>query len=78
MHKMSVSGTQYLMWNKRGAMIGNFMRMAKNSSNNELLNTSLKEKWRELKFLKYSNKSIIEAISIAKNKFPQFDWEHGH
>lgn len=64
--------------NKRGAMIGNFMRMAKNSSNNELLNTSLREKWRELKYLKYADKDILEAVAVAKIRFPQYDWEHGH
>ena len=61
--------------NKRGAMIGNFMRMANNSSNNELLNNSLREKWGELKFLKYSNKDILEAMAVAKSRFPQYDWD---
>ena len=62
--------------NKRGAMIGNFMRMAKNSSNAELLNASLREKWNELKFLRYSDKDILEAMSVAKSRFSQFEWEH--
>ena len=56
-------------------MIGNFMRMAKNSSNNELLNMSLREKWRELKYLKYTDKDILEAVAVAKIRFPQYNWD---
>ena len=64
--------------NKRGAMIGTFMRMARNSSSSELLDRSLREKWRELKFLRYTDKDILGAIQVAKNKFPEYDWRHGY
>ena len=58
-------------------MIGNFMRMAKNSSNNELLNISLREKWKELKYLRYTDKDILEAVAVAKRRFPQYNWDLG-
>ena len=57
---------------------GTFMRMARNSSSGELLDRSLREKWRELKFLRYTDKDILGAIQVAKNKFPEYDWRHGY
>jgi len=43
-----------------------------------LLDRSLREKWRELKFLRYTDKDILGAIQVAKNKFPEYDWRHGY
>mgnify|MGYP000312177318 CR=1 FL=1 len=38
---------------KIGAMIGTLVRMKRNTSTNELLQISLAEKWKELKFLQF-------------------------
>ena len=69
-HAHSFSETKY----KVGALIGTFVRMGRNSSTNELLQTSLKEKCRELKFLQYPMGHIKHLIGGMKERFPQFEW----
>ena len=60
---------------KFGAIIGTLVRMKRNSATNELLQESLKEKWRELKFLKYSKTTITKAKRVMAGKFPDTKWE---
>ena len=43
---------------KIGAVIGTLVRMKRNTSTDELLQFSLAEKWKELKFLQYSKSTI--------------------
>jgi hypothetical protein len=49
--------------------------MKRNSATDELLQESLKEKWRELKFLKYSKTTITKAKRVMAGKFPDTKWE---
>ena len=60
---------------KAGAIIGTMVRMVRNSSNEELLQFSLKEKRRELKFLKYSEQFIGKMVKVMEGKFPEYEWE---
>ena len=60
---------------KFGAIIGTLVRMKRNSATNELLQESLKEKWKELKFLKYSKTAIMKAKRVMAGKFPDTKWE---
>ena len=55
-------------------MIGTFTRIARNSSTEELLMISLKEKIRELKFLGYKEIQIMQVLRHMKKKFPQGKW----
>ena len=59
---------------KRGAIIGTFVRMGRNSSTNELLRTSLKEKMRELTFLGYSTSFLKSMLHYMQGKMPHFTW----
>jgi hypothetical protein len=49
--------------------------MKRNSATDELLQESLKEKWKELKFLKYSKTAIMKAKRVMAGKFPDTKWE---
>ena len=60
---------------KFGAIIGTLVRMKRNSATDELLQESLKEKWKELKFLKYSKTAIMKAKRVMAGKFPDTKWE---
>ena len=51
------------------------VRMVRNSSNEELLQFSLKEKRRELKFLKYPEQFIGKMVKVMEGKFPEYEWE---
>ena len=77
-HQRFYKGTHALSYSelthKIGAMIGTLVRMKRNTSTNELLQISLAEKWKELKFLQYSKSTINRVKKTMEGKFPGTNW----
>ena len=71
MHLVTVS---LVTTHKIGAVIGTLVRMKRNTSTDELLQFSLAEKWKELKFLKYSKSAIDRVRKVMEGKFPGTNW----
>ena len=77
-HQRFYKGTHALshseLSHKIGAMIGTLVRMKRNTSTDELLQISLAEKWKELKFLQYSKSTINGVKKTMERKFPGTNW----